>query len=68
MPATHPSPIYLSRNNLDHTASFAVGPIHYEYFLRSNGEVDRIENTARFSSNRALNLAKRIALRVEKTP
>jgi hypothetical protein len=62
-----PNITYLSTNRLDHTVSFAIGPIRYEYFLKSNGQVDIITHIARISSAKALNAAKRLATRTEKS-
>lgn len=59
---------YLASDRLDHTVTFAIGPIRYEYFLASNGQVDIISHIAHISSPKALNAAKRLAHRTEKTP
>lgn len=62
-----PNITFLASDRLDHTVSFAIGPTRYEYFLKSNGQIDIIQHIARISSAKALNAAKRLAHRTEKT-
>lgn len=58
---------YLASNTQDHTVTFSYGGIRYEYFLPNPQSVSNVDYIARISTLKALNHAKRIALRVEKT-
>jgi len=53
--------VYLGRNNLDSTATFAISGVRYEYFL-SPIVLDKVEYMAmRISPYKALNFAKKRA-------
>lgn len=58
---------YLSTNTLDHTVTFSCNGTRYEYFLPNPQSVSNIDYIARISTLKALNRAKRIAVKVEKT-
>lgn len=58
---------YLASNTLDHTVTFSYGGTRYEYFLPNPLSVSNVDYIARISTLKALNRAKQIALRVEKT-
>lgn len=58
---------YLAANNLDHTVSFSCNGTRYEYFLPNSQSVSNIDYIARISTLKALNRAKRITVKVEKT-
>lgn len=62
-----PAICYLASNALDHTVTFSYGSTRYEYFLPNPLSVSNVDYIARISTLKALNRAKRIALRVEKT-
>lgn len=58
---------YLASNTQDHTVTFSYGDTRYEYFLPNPLSVSNVDYIVRISALKALNRAKRIALRVEKT-